>query len=172
MNWDGLRVRLYTKWDEGGRLFLNTAPNGRHPEFMLTAHPHKDSCYQLSFKKGYMHECWFSCGTLEEAGTDDPPAITDFPYITDSDSQLDAKAHTALMNLIKSLYSATTSIKRLEGTMNVVYQNVPTTDRVRIVYLSGVVPVTGGGAMEDLVVVILCKRSGSQEEGGASGPPH
>jgi hypothetical protein len=170
MNWDGIQVTLYTQWDAGTAFLV--APNNRHPEFKLSANPQKANSYLLSFKTGYMHDCWTSCSALDEVGTDDPPAVTNFPEITECDSSLQANTVTALAPVISALGEDETSIRRLEGKVTVPFQHVPTIDRVRMVYLPGVVPVSGGGAWEDLVVIVLAMSGGPVEEGGASGPPH
>lgn len=170
MNWDGIQVKLYTQWDAGAEFLV--APNNRHPEFKLAANPQKANSYLLSFKKGYMHDCWTTCSALDEVGTDDPPAVTNFPEITECDPDLQANTVKALAALTSCLGNDNTPIRRLEGKVTVPFQHTPTIDRVRMVYLSGVVPVSGGGPWEDLVVVVLAMSGGTEEEGGASGPPH
>jgi hypothetical protein len=172
MNWNGKRVTLYSKWGDGGNAFL-VAPNGRNPEFTLNQSPIRNCAYLVSYSRGYMHECWYDCEPLVEMGTEDPPAITDFPELVPCDPNIDRETQKALAPVLAELAKNDTNIKRIEGFMDVVYQGQKVTDRVRMTYLTGVVPVRGGAEPEDLVVIWLSYKDGGgpQEDGGASGPP-
>ncbi len=173
MDWSGKTITLYAKWEEGGLAFL-VAPNKRHPEFTLQKlEGSNPPAYYVAYVQGYMNGNWSHCGALTEVGSGDPPQVYNFPELNDSDPDLDDKCHDALVDVIADLRDDCTQTRRLEGKMSVVFKGHHYVDRVRMVWLKSVVPVSGGGPKDDLVVIDLMKLSGGTvENGGASGPPH
>jgi len=173
MDWDGIQVTIYTKHDVGGKTFL-PAPNHRHPTFKLHYVPGSNPrAYKIEFARGYMQDCWSRCSPLVEEGADSPPPLTDLVHLVEDDPSINDKYGRSLLGLLGKMQKVNSTLKMLRGTMPVVFQGQQQTDLVRIVYLTGVVPVDDGGPPDDLVVVALApaRPGGPQENGGGSGPP-
>jgi hypothetical protein len=177
MNWDGIRVTIYAMYDEGGRRFMQS-PNGRHPTFTLRLVPgSKPVAYKVLFDNGYMHPCWSGCEPLKAtAGSRPPPAVTGLlPLVEGNATEINKNYGEKLADLFAQMQVPDSPLLMLEALMPVTVDGVSRTDRVRMIYLTGVVPIDANTPNDDLVVIALAYADGQgglQENGGGSGPPH